>query len=266
MILVDAHIHFHDCYKMNDFFDSAKSNFLNQAKKMINQSNENVLCLTESHGVNIFNDLFIIAESKKKIGNWDINITGNENTILISNSKFKIYVIAGRQIVTKEKLEVLALGLNSDIEDGLAIDEVIKYVIDSESIPVIPWGFGKWLSSRKKIVEKIILQKRNHPIFLGDNGNRPVFFGKSRLFDIAYNNGIINLPGSDPLPFSNEVQKPGSFGFIIDDVLNEDKPFDSIYEKLVNTKIQYETYGKLESPFIFLKNQIAMQIVKRNRN
>ncbi|MDR4506612.1 MAG: hypothetical protein MRK01_17725 [Candidatus Scalindua sp.] len=38
--------------------------------------------------------------------------------------------MAGRQIVTREKLEVLSIASDQNIEDGLPIEEVIKKLID----------------------------------------------------------------------------------------------------------------------------------------
>ncbi|MBK7105267.1 MAG: hypothetical protein IPH62_08285 [Ignavibacteriae bacterium] len=265
-ILIDAHIHIHECFDLNTFFNSAKSNFQNQANKINCDNFQSVLCLTESHKANYFANLFDKAETNEKIGNWEIVNTPNQNSIILKDKdSFEIFLIAGRQIVTKENLEVLALGLNEDPNDGNPIEEVIKFVNANKAISVIPWGVGKWMGNRKQIVEKLVLQNNTFPIYLGDNGNRPFFWSKPEIFNEALKNGIINIPGSDPLPFLNEVKKPGSFGFIIDGNLDKEKPFDSIYEKINSSKIQFKTYGKLETGYNFLKNQISMQIVKRSR-
>lgn len=265
-ILLDAHIHIHECYDLNTFFNSAKANFSKQAENENSHDFQSALCLTESHKTNYFEILSEKAKKNEKIGNWEIVKTQNPNSIiLIDNDNFEIILIAGRQIVTKENLEVLALGLIEDPNDGNPIEEVIKFVNGKKAISVIPWGVGKWIGSRKQIVEKLVLQNNTFPIYLGDNGNRPFFWSKPEIFDSAFKNGILNIPGSDPLPFLNEVKKPGSFGFFIDGNLDTEKPFDSIYEKIISSKIQFKTFGKLESGYNFIKNQISMQIVKRNR-
>lgn len=265
-ILIDAHIHFHGCYDKATFFNSAKNNFEKIALKRKIENFQSILFFTESYGDNVFSDLFEIAKKNDKVGDWILSLTVNENTIKISDEKgFDLYIIAGKQIVTKENLEVLALGLKDKFPDGKSIEEVLGAVADLNILPVIPWGVGKWFSRRKQIVENLVTQTRSNPIYLGDNGNRPFFWPKPKLFKIAEANGIFNLSGSDPLPFNKEVYKPGSFGFIIDEVLNETKPFDSITEIISSTNKQFETFGKLEGPINFLKNQVAMQIVKRNR-
>ena len=265
MIIIDAHIHIHECYNLENFFDSAEKNFQDQASKLNAGSFVGVLCLTEIFGINIFDKLENAAKKKVKIGKWQINSTEEHNSLVLRKNNSLIFVIAGRQIVTEKKLEVLAIGLKEDYQDGKPIDEVIKHVVKSEAFPIIPWGFGKWFSPRKQILEKIILQKKSYPIFWGDNGNRPWIFKKPKLIKTGYGNQIINLPGSDPLPFNREVKKPGSFGFYIENIINQDKPFDSIYRIITASKSQFNTYGKLESLFYFVKNQVAMQLVKRNR-
>ncbi|MCB0729824.1 MAG: hypothetical protein KDC88_02225 [Ignavibacteriae bacterium] len=264
-VLIDAHIHIHECYNLDKFFNSAKANFLKQANILDLCSNQFILCLTESHKVNYFNQLKQNAD-KSILSEWKIDLTENPNTIkLVDKENFTIYLIAGRQIVTNEKLEVLTLGLIEDPEDGKPIEEILAYVSNKKVISVIPWGVGKWMGYRKEIIEKLVLQNNTFPIYLGDNGNRPFFWSKPKIFSLAAKNNMLNIPGSDPLPFKNEVNKPGSFGFVLEGVLDIEKPFDSLFEKITSSKKQFATYGRLESLFNFFKNQISMQIVKRNR-
>ena len=266
MILIDAHIHYHGCFDKNIFFNSAKDNFSKIAKSINSNDYQSVLFFTESNGDNAFNELYECATNNNTIGQWRVSLTENENVIKLSDeSGFNLFLIAGKQIVTSEKLEVLALGLKKDYDDGNPILNVLKDVTELNLLAVIPWGVGKWFSARKRIVENLISRNNLHPIYLGDNGNRPLFWNKPKIFKLAEDKGIYNLPGSDPLPFDKEVTKPGSFGFLIDDVLNEDKPFDSIYKIISSSNKQFETFGKLENPLNFIKNQVAMQIVKRNR-
>lgn len=265
-IIIDAHIHIHECYNLGSFFNSAKANFIEKAKQNNIADFLSVLCLTESHNVNQFAKISSFSKRKEKIGDWEITESKNQNSIiLIDKNNFKIILIAGRQIVTKEKLEVLALGLIDDPNDGEKIDKILKYVNEKGSISVIPWGVGKWFGNRKQIVEKLVLQNNTFPLYLGDNGNRPFFWRQPNIFSIALRKGVLNIPGSDPLPFIHEVKKPGSFGFIINDNIDIEKPFDSIYKKITDSKTQFKTFGKLEGVYNFIKNQISMQIVKRNR-
>lgn len=264
MILLDAHVHLHDCHYLEDILNSAQKNFLFQAKRLNLNSFQAFLCLTESHAVNNFEKLINFCDNNQKIGSWSLRFTGNNNVILCQKKDDEvIYIVSGRQIVTEEYMEVLGIGLFEDIDDGQSIQYVINYIHKNKAIPIIPWGVGKWIGNRKKILRKIINQSYASPIYLGDNGNRPWFWPKPSIFKLAQRKGILNLPGSDPLPFYRESQKPGSYGFFIESDVHKDKPFDSLYGIITNGKLQYNTFGNLESFTYFFKNQIAMQFIKR---
>ena len=264
-ILIDAHVHLHQCYSYANFLNNAKENFTANSDISDNSEIIGFLLLTESEGINEFQKLRDIAAAEKSLGHWNINLTTNSNTLQASNNNFKIYLVAGRQIITEEKLEVLSIGLEREFKDGKPVKDVIQYVIEAHAIPIIPWGFGKWTGSRGNIIKKLVLENKFNPFFLGDNGNRPWLFTFPSLIKAGIEKGILNLPGSDPLPFVREETKPGSFGFKIQDSINFDSPYDSLYKFITDAKSQYATYGKCESLIYFIKNQIAMQFLKRKR-
>jgi len=265
LTFIDAHIHFHPCFPAEVFFDSARNNFCSIARQHLETSFQCVLCFTESHGMSVYGELSRKAINQEKIGDWGIHTTAEQNTLMLQdNAGFEIIVVAGRQIVTRDKVEVLAVGLNEDIDDGEPIDAVIAYAVRAHAIPILPWGPGKWLGKRKKIVQGLV-NAGKYACYLGDNGNRPWLWRKSEIFNNGADHHSFNLPGSDPLPFANEAVKPGSFGFCIEGALDREKPFTSLYGHIVNSSQQFETYGTLESTANFFKNQFAMQLVKRSR-
>lgn len=265
MIISDFHVHFHKKYNKDIFFNSIKNNFLNYYKKENLNCTHHIVCLAESAGTSFFKELSSFYNTSV-LDSWSFNPTNSNNTIIaIHDSGFRIHIIAGRQIVTSENLEVLAIGMIEEIEDGKSIESVIRSVILNNSIPIVPWGFGKWIGTRKKIVEKLVESNNHYPFYLGDNGNRPSLMGRSPIFKIAENKKIYNLQGSDPLPFNNEERRPGSYGVLIDETLQEDYPFESLKIILKSKNINITTYGNTESVVKFFKHQIGMQIIKRLR-
>ncbi|HVO73724.1 MAG TPA: hypothetical protein VMT35_06850, partial [Ignavibacteriaceae bacterium] len=233
----------------------------NAAKNFNREKFAPVLFLTESWGVNQFKIL-----KEKKYGNkkgWNFAPTQEENSIVaVKNEEKKIIIIAGRQIVTKEKLEVLGLGILNAIGDKKPIKEVIDDVKKKGGLAVIPWGVGKWVGSKKKIVNETL---ELPGLFVGDNGNRPFFWSNKKIFSQFEKKNIKNLSGSDPLPFKSESGRAGSFGFAMEGVVNFDRPFESLLNKLSGEQPELLYYGKLEEPFRFFKNQILMQIKKKTR-
>lgn len=266
MLILDPHIHFHRNFDETRFFRAVKSNFKKYAAIKGLQSFQSVLCFTESAGVHFFQKLSDKAQEGEILGELTLASTHNKNVVSLKDgSGFTLFCIAGRQIVTKENLEILALGMLGDFTDGLPIHEVIQTVIDEKCLPVLPWGFGKWTGERGRLVKEIISSHSYHPFFLGDNGNRPQFMKMPSLLEAGITRKMINLQGSDPLPFTSEIEKGGSFGVIVQGDLDEKTPFDSLYAILTAADLQVEPFGELESPMRFLKNQITMQIVKRLR-
>ncbi len=266
MLLLDTHLHFHTLFDVKTFFNALQNNFNIIAAKKCLTNFQCAVCFTESSGANFFSKLYTNIGSKNFIEGYSLVPCRDENTLVISNDKgFSVFLIAGRQIVTRENLEVLAIGMIEEFEDGVEINEVIQSVISKGLIPILPWGFGKWTGERRRVIEDIVARNEFQPLFLGDNGNRPSFMKLPSIFNKGQVKNLHNLQGSDPLPFKKEVKKPGSFGVFLETTLDEDRPFTTLKKDLVENKVKIETYGELESPLRFLRNQVAMQLVKRLR-
>lgn len=49
-------------------------------------------------------------------------------------------LVAGRQLTTREGLEVLAIGTRTPLADGLPLDETLARIRAADAVPVLPWG------------------------------------------------------------------------------------------------------------------------------
>jgi hypothetical protein len=270
LILVDAHVHMHSNFKPENFFKAAFDNFRKFSENYGNPKiTIGVLCLTESKNESAFQLLKKIAVCKGIAGHFPavkqtIDQTEEEVSLKVTSEQQDIVMlIAGRQIVTRENLEVLALGSLSDFEEQNPIDRLITQIAEDGAIPIVPWGFGKWLGKRGKRLKDIFNNNQLPRFFIGDNGNRPKFWPRPSLFGVAKKNKIINMPGSDPLPFAYECRRPGRYGFAIRSAMDLDKPWNDLKAKLSDPATKFEYFGELESPFRFLRNQLAMQYHKR---
>lgn len=261
-ILCDAHVHIYDCFDLDQFFDSAWRNFHQQAQSLESQTDFcPVLLLSEAKQDHWFLKL---KENKPPANNWSFHQT-NEPTSLLAqhtNGHF-IIIINGRQIVTSENLEVLALATTEVLADGEPISDVVDWVIHKDAIPVIPWGFGKWWGRRGNILSSMLTHFTADNLFLGDNSGRPWFLGKPKHFDVAESEQRRILPGSDPLPFSSETTRPGSVGFYFTGTIDQGTPAKSIRDYLKNPNTRIDNYMHRERLAPFIRNQFAMQIKKR---
>ena len=215
MIFVDAHVHLHDCYKLGAFFSSAVNNFDGIARrKEINEPYGCVLMLTEGMQEDGFERVEALAHIESpapSMDGWGVSLTEDEEGLLISKGERTVLLVSGRQIVTQKGLEVLALGTRQRYEEKRPIRDILLEVASSGAIPVVPWGFGKWIGSRAALVESLIMDDSLPHFFLGDNGNRPALWSKHAFFKIASKRGIENLPGSDSASIPRTTKKTWLF-------------------------------------------------------
>ena len=165
--------------------------------------------------------------------------------------------------MTLEGLEVLSLASAKLLPDGLTIRKLIANVRDIGGIPVIPWGFGKWMGRRGEILSALIRAARHDDFYLGDNGGRPFFISVAEHFRFAKKKRIRILPGSDPLPFRSEQKRVGSFGLSLEVKIDPAYPAQDIKETIFSNKYNFYPYGSMEKNIRFVSKQIRMQFKKR---
>lgn len=263
-VLVDSHVHIYDCYNIKKFIYCALDNFKNTSDQFGYSKFIGVIFLTESNDLNYF------VKIKNNLLNDELNqidlklIKNNEDcslTYKVMGDNYLIF-IAGQQIITKEKLELLALGTTKRFKYGVKLSESLRQVCDENAIPILPWGFAKWIGNRGKFVKQFIESNENAKYFLGDNSGRLAFGPTPKLFRIARNHGKIVLRGSDPLPFNSQEKKAGSFGFLINENIDLEHPANDLKRIILNFKKEPNNFGKLETPLNFCKSQLLMQLRK----
>jgi hypothetical protein len=261
-LLVDAHVHFHSCLNQDVFLEAASDNF-RVASQQLALPEEPAYCLvlTETSKDHYFRQLQAATKTSTESG-WTVHTTAEDCSLNLCNKGRKIIVIAGRQIITREKLEVLALGYAGEFPDGLVLSETVTGVLKGGSIAVIPWGFGKWWFRRGRILKQFLGSRDLQSVFLGDNSGRPRLGGWPRFFILAESKGMLILPGSDPLPFPSQVNKPGSYGFVLKGELDERRPFVGLKRLLQQKTSQPRTFGRPESLRNFFVSQSRIQIHK----
>ena len=144
----------------------------------------------------------------------------------------RVCLVAGRQIVTRERLEILGLAMRVKIPDGLPAAEVIQKVVEAGGIPVLAWSPGKWLFARGRLVRDLSASDQAKVLRLGDTTLRPTLWPEPWLMKLARERGITVLPGSDPLPFAGEERYAGTYGFIYQGAFDAERPAASIRQIL----------------------------------
>lgn len=218
------------------------------------------LLITDGYGDVGYERMLAAADSQRP-GGW--TVVRNRDEISMSFSKadaLEIVVVAGRQVRTREALEVLALGTRSDIEDGLDLRSAVERVVASGAVPVIPWGFGKWTGRRGALVKELLLDHDRPHLFVGDNANRPRFHRRPKLIGLAEQHGIQNLPGSDPLPFANSCERVAVAGVGLVCEIGADTSGRDLIKALRGQPELISPFFEYDRIDRFARNQVAMQL------
>jgi hypothetical protein len=267
-MLCDAHVHIYPCFNLSGFLASAWNNFRDAARQHGETSRFSAaLLLTETMRDHWFSKMSDAARAGRSLcAGWEFHETGEPDSVRVHGPEGReILAIAGRQIITAENLEILALATAAERPDGHPIAAVVEWVLETGGIPVIPWGFGKWWGGRGKILSRLLDSYQPDQVFLGDNSGRPRFLVKPRQFTAAEREKRPILPGSDPLPFPSEARRPGSVGFFYDAAPGTPASAQAIRDRLLTPNRKIGTYMHCERLFPFVHNQIGMQWRKRMR-
>lgn len=173
-----------------------------------------------------------------------------------------LLIVAGRQILTAERIEILALGTTGTLPDGLPHMDVLAWIDEQGALPVLPWGVGKWIGARGAIVDRLIATVEPRSIFLGDNGGRPAFW-TVRAFDMARDRGISILAGSDPLPLRGRSNLAGSSGFRLHAMLDPRTPGASLLLQLRAPGVAIEDFGQRRGLGAFFYDQSLLRLARR---
>jgi hypothetical protein len=269
MILFDAHVHIHDGFDIDQVLSHAWQNFTK------------VRSLTPSNSLDTFflllceigrNDMFSTLHHKATatngyyINKWHISTTSEAESLVALHENYPenpVFIIAGRQILTAERIEVLALATKNQFADNQTMHTTINCIRQQHGLAVLPWGAGKWLGTRGKQIEACIRSIELENIYLGDNGGRPTIWPTPKLFSVAARRGIKILPGSDPLFFEMELGRIGSYGGMMRGECSRAYPAHDFKELLRSQDIEIYPFGKGIKPFLFIKLQIALRLKKK---
>jgi hypothetical protein len=256
--IVDAHVHLHQCFGIASFLDSARHNLAALAglAGMDKQAGcKTALLFTESFG----DDGFGTLSRAGRVGPWTLNVQDDAWIVARhDDQRAPIHIASGRQIVTRERLEVAALGTTRVVADGQPMEQVIDNLLSEDALLVLPWGFGKWMGNRGKIVERMLERYGPERLLLGDNGGRAALSTRPPLFSLAESTGRIVIAGTDPLPFATESARVGSYASLVQ---AGDAP-SSLMQTLRTLRKSPPILGRRASLPYFVKSQVRMQLRK----
>ncbi|MBB5716871.1 hypothetical protein [Sphingomonas aerophila] len=229
-VAVDAHVHLRGDVTMN--LRVAADNFATAG------SDVGAVLLTDSEAVDTFETLYSAGLPH------GICETGEAISLMSQLGIRPVLLVAGCQVVTAERVEVLLIGTRRKLADGLPLEAVLRDAEERDVLAILPWGLGKWVGTRGKLVVKAL--ERHRGVMVGDIPARPRAF-RSALLSHPRRLGRRVLSGTDPLPLPKESNRIGTFGQIVSVKLNPIAPAASLIAALRSPETALETYGRRQS-------------------
>jgi hypothetical protein len=158
-----------------------------------------------------------------------------------------VLLIAGRQIATAERMEVLALATLGRVADGLPVEQTVQAVLDVGGVPVLAWAPGKWMFSRTVLSRRVFEAYRSRGLLLGDTSLRPALAPQPGLMAIAQACGVPVLAGSDPLPFPGEERRMGQYLSVFECDVEANRPAAALRKALLAPGLRVERSGRRSS-------------------
>ena len=239
MLAIDAHVHLHDRSTALAVVDRAGD----ALRRAAGGDAVGILMLAERRGTDIFPEL-----------RSSLLPTADPEALWRDSSR-SLLVLSGYQIVTSEGLEILALATLARPDDGEPAERVIGQLEEADAIVVLPWGVGKWLGRRGRLVEALAAARPPHRLFIGDNRGRPWFWPLPRVARER-----IVLPGSDPLPLPGREAAAGTFGFKVAHPLPHDRPATALKRLLRDPATRPEPFGRRTRAWDFFADQLRMRL------
>jgi hypothetical protein len=212
-LIADGHVHLYPCYDLGALFRTACANLSLAVRQSAASNPLLALFLAESRDCHVFRDL---AE-RRGVQGTDLVVeeTPDAEAVVVRGGEcLALHVFAGRQVVTRERLEVLALAADAEFPEGEPARAVVERIRSLGGVPVLSWAPGKWFFARKAVVRDLLAAFPPDVLLLGDTSLRPASWPEPVLMRQARRKGTRVIAGSDPLRFPGEERQAGRYGFV----------------------------------------------------
>ncbi|MGE3745966.1 MAG: hypothetical protein AB7G25_09725 [Sphingomonadaceae bacterium] len=237
LIAIDSHVHFHSASGAIEALSIANEKLAGNVGRI------GVVMLAERQGFNVLDTL-----------RSSLIATDEPEAFWFDESR-SLLILAGRQIISAEKLEILALATTAILPDGLPAERIVAEMDAADAIVVLPWGVGKWIGKRGMLVDRLIAAARPGRLFLGDNSGRPGFWPVRQ-----FNGALPVLSGSDPLPLPGWPQYVARLVSVIDADVSSETPATSLKAALRDPATQIERLGSLAGAVRFVTDQAKLRL------
>ncbi|MBN1541031.1 hypothetical protein JW992_02720 [candidate division KSB1 bacterium] len=257
--IVDGHVHVYPLFDRNRLFQAAWNHL---ASHRTSDRFRLALLLTERSDCAFFSEL---RQNPSLVPGWRVKKTAESESLHLINSEGQaLTVVAGRQIVTRDGLEICALATEATLPDrGCDSAEAIETLIRADAIVSLNWAPGKWFFKRGKIVDKLFRRFSTTDLVISDTSMRPSLWPTPVKMRRALQQGYTVVAGSDPLPFSGEEDRVGCYAFQLQGANDPEHPARALRQALKTIKVQ--RVGHRSGTTDFIGRQFRIMKEKKQR-
>ncbi len=240
-IIADTHIHIYPVHDPAELIRRA-------ARRLVRASSSPnpvfVLFLAEGRGFDFFGRLR--NGSHGLPGTFNVEPADEPEAVRVTLEEDTVWILAGRQVATAERVEILALTLAGGVEDGRPAAETVEAVLAGGGIPVLAWAPGKWMFRRAAVVRSLLKTFGPDRLLLGDTSLRPLGWPEPAAMREP---GRKVVAGSDPLPRSGEEARAGSYGVALEGDFDGLRPAASLRRLLADPEAPLRRVGRRDPPW-----------------
>lgn len=261
-IACDTHVHCYQFELLPELLDSAMANL----DKYVPNADAKVLFFTDGFIDRTWLKLQELIQQDGSAGEWQFVFNQSLGLVEASKREQVVYLAPARQVNTAGRLEMLLLGCHEELEDKQAANDLIEQY-GEQYVLISPWGVGKWLGNRGKLLLEIINFAKK-PFALGDNGGRPFFWPvphfnwlkkmRAGIQQEVVMQQVSIINGSDPLPVSGDYVRAGSYGVSFD--LEQALSLKTVLAGLKSNESNLTNFGKPMGLIQFIQCRIKMAL------
>lgn len=239
-VVMDCHVHLYQCFDTSRALGGLMAHLDRLAGPVGGVSLRRVALLYERQGERTCDRLVESSLAPMAI------VDGGEPGVLLvqKDGMPALWLIAGRQINTAERIEVLAPAVNAAFEDGAPAREVIAAVQKAGSVPILAWAPGKWMFSRGILIRKLVAEASPGNLLLCDSAIRPSCSPPPQAMRQALAMGLGMIAGSDPLPIPGDDIWMGTYGIAVRAAFDTGQPATCVRKLLAGLRGDMHIAGR----------------------